>query len=193
MKALIINGHQKHAISEGNLNKAFVELAKSFLEKNNYKVKITCVDKGYSVNEEVDKLLWADLIIYQMPVYWMSLPWGFKKYIEEVFSGGKGKLFIDDGRTRSAHAKYGSGGLMQGKKYFLSLTWNAPIEALEDKNQFFEGKGNDGVFFDFHKANQFIGMQTLNTFSCHDVVKSPEITKDFVRFKKHLQDIILNL
>jgi len=190
MNILIINGHQKHKISSGALNASFVELAKAHYTAKAFNVKISMIDQDYTVDEEVEKYLWADLILYQMPVYWMSLPWGFKKYIEEVFSGGKGKLFVDDGRSRSSDSLYGSGGLMQGKHYFLSLTWNAPIEAIEEKHQFFEGKGNDGIFFDFHKANQFLGLSPLPTYSCHDVMKAPLIENDFLRFKKHLDRVI---
>lgn len=51
--------------------------------------------------------------------------------------------------------KYGSGGLIHDKKYMLSLTWNAPMEAFNDADQFFHGVGVDGVYLPFHKANQF--------------------------------------
>ncbi|SUG45737.1 oxidoreductase [Salmonella enterica subsp. arizonae] len=39
----------------------------------------------------------------------------------------------------------------------LSLTWNAPMEAFTEKDQFFHGVGVDGVYLPFHKANQFLG------------------------------------
>lgn len=38
----------------------------------------------------------------------------------------------------------------------LSLTWNAPMEAFTEKDQFFHGVGVDGVYLPFHKANQFL-------------------------------------
>ena len=66
--------------------------------------------------------------------------------MDDVFTEGHGSLYASDGRTRSdASKKYGSGGLVQGKKYMLSLTWNAPMEAFTDKDQFFHGVGVDGV------------------------------------------------
>ncbi|STV69983.1 modulator of drug activity B [Klebsiella pneumoniae] len=34
----------------------------------------------------------------------------------------------------------------------LSLTWNAPMEAFTDKDQFFHGVGVDGVYLPFHKS-----------------------------------------
>jgi modulator of drug activity B len=190
-KVLLINGHQKHKISPGTLNQAFMDLAENICQAKGIETKTSIIDYGYDVAEEVEKFLWADLIIYQFPVYWMDMPWGTRKYVEEVFSGGKTQLFIDDGRSRSSDAKYGSGGLLQGKKYMLSLTWNAPLEALEQEDNFFEAKSNDGVFFNFHKANQFLGLDAVKTFSCHDVMKAPQIEKDFERFRTHLNEILL--
>ncbi|MBG5948813.1 NAD(P)H-dependent oxidoreductase [Proteus terrae] len=114
--------------------------------------------------------------------------------IDDVFSAGDGKMFIDDGRTRKDPSKkYGSGGLLQGKKYLLSVTWNAPLESFEEQEQFFEGKGIDAVYFPFHKANQFLGMEGLKTFGMFDVVKQPQIEQDIKAYKKHLEQEIVGI
>lgn len=66
--------------------------------------------------EEVQNFLWADVVIWQMPGWWMGAPWTVKKYMDDVFTEGHGSLYASDGRTRSdASKKYGSGGLVQGK------------------------------------------------------------------------------
>ena len=129
---LIINGAAEFGlISKAQLNTTLTDFAQNFLEKNGDNVRVTHVEHGYDIEEEVEKYLWADVIIYQMPGWWMGLPWIFKKYIDEVFSAGHGKLYESDGRTRKDLSKqYGSAGLSQNKKYMLSLTWNAPIQAL---------------------------------------------------------------
>ena len=45
-------------------------------------------------------------------------------------------------------SQYGAGGTLEGKKYMLSLTFNAPREAFDDPNQYlFQGKGVDDLFF----------------------------------------------
>jgi len=107
-----------------------------------------------------------------------------------VFTEGHGKLYASDGRTRSdAAKKYGSGGLLQGKTYMLSLTWNAPLEAFTDPEQFFEGVGVDSVYLHFHKANQFLGMEGLPTFICNDVIKLPNVDRDIARYRAHLASI----
>lgn len=187
---LIINAAKEFGSSGGKLNTYLSEIAGEVLINAGHNVKTTNVNEGVDLRDEVAKYVWADTVIYQMPVWWMGGPWILKKYIDEVFTAGFGKLFKDDGRTRAdQNMKYGSGGLLQGKKYMLSLTWNAPEEAFTDPKQFFEGKGVDGVFFDFHKANQFLGMSPLPTFMCNDVVKKPNVDADVTRYRAHLRKV----
>lgn len=191
-KILIINAHQKVGFSTGRLNSSLVEKAVEFFASNNFEVSTSTIDNGYVVAEEVVKISNSDFVIVQTPVYWMSFPWLFKKYMDEVFSGGRGTLYADDGRSSTdPNKKYGTGGLMKNKKYMLSTTWNAPAEALEETNQLFEGKGVDTVFFGFHKAMKFIGFTKLNSFSCHDVVKQPNVENVFSNYLIHLKSTFL--
>ncbi|CAM3924672.1 NAD(P)H-dependent oxidoreductase [Xenorhabdus thuongxuanensis] len=184
---LVINSAKDFDESKGELNNALTEVIKDYLTEMGHEVQVTDVDKGYDIAAEVNKFLWADRVIYQMPGWWMGAPWILKKYVDEVFQAGRGALFKNDGRTRHDPAqKYGSGGLIQGKAYMFSVTWNAPLESFEDPNQFFEGKGIDSVYYPFHKANQFLGMSPIPTFSCYDVIKNPQISQDIQRIKKHL-------
>ena len=191
MKVLIINGGSRFPPNNtGKLNTAISEEMQKYLTSKGFEAKITKCDTDYDAAEEADKIYWADVIIWQFPGWWMGCPWQVKKYMDQVFMTGVGKLFKDDGRTRSdASKKYGSGGLSQNKKYLLSTTWNAPEEAFTDPNQFFEGKGIDGVLFPFHKANQFLGMKPLPTFICNDVIKNFDLDKIFDSLHKHLDTV----
>ncbi|MDH0704771.1 modulator of drug activity B [Pseudomonas sp. NFACC19-2] len=189
-KILLLNGGKAFAHSHGQYNSTLHDAAVAFLDRAGFDVKTTFIDGGYDVEEEVQKFLWADVVIYQMPGWWMGAPWTVKKYIDEVFTAGHGSLYANDGRTRSdASQKYGSGGLIQGKQYMLSLTWNAPVQAFEDPTDFFEGKGVDAVYFPFHKANEFLGMSGLPTFICNDVMKVPNIEQDVARYEQHLAQV----
>ncbi|PIA72790.1 flavodoxin family protein [Ectopseudomonas toyotomiensis] len=189
-KIVLLNGGKAFAHSHGQYNSTLHDAAVAFLDRAGFDVKTTFIDGGYDVEEEVQKFLWADVVIYQMPGWWMGAPWTVKKYIDEVFTAGHGSLYANDGRTRSdASQKYGSGGLIQGKQYMLSLTWNAPVQAFEDPTDFFEGKGVDAVYFPFHKANEFLGMSGLPTFICNDVMKVPNIEQDVARYEQHLAQV----
>lgn len=187
---LLINGKKEFHHSHGKLSTTLHDVAKETLTGMGKNIKETIIDDGYDTPEEIEKYLWADAIIYQIPGWWMSVPWIVKEYIDQVFTVGHGKLYQSDGRSRhDASQKYGSGGLICDKKYMLSLTWNAPLEAFTDKNQFFDGIGIDGVYMHFHKANQFLGMEPLPTYLCNDVIKDPAVDEYIENYKKHLKHV----
>ncbi|MDY4387220.1 NAD(P)H-dependent oxidoreductase [Pectobacterium aroidearum] len=187
---LLIDAGKSFAHSKGELNHTLTEVAASFLRDKGHDVRVTVVDSGYDIEQEIQNYLWADTIIYQMPGWWMDTPWILKKYIDDVFTAGHGSLYASDGRSRSdASKKYGSGGLLQGRKYMLSLTWNAPLEAFDDPEQFFHGVGVDGVYLPFHKANQFIGLSPLPTFICNDVIKAPDVPAYLANYRQHLDEL----
>ncbi|SLM61527.1 MULTISPECIES: NAD(P)H-dependent oxidoreductase [Dickeya] len=187
---LIINAGKAFGHSKGELNRTLTDVAATFLRDKGREIRITTVDDGYDIEQEVQNILWADAVIYQMPGWWMGTPWILKKYIDDVFTAGHGSLYASDGRTRAdASKKYGSGGLLQGKHYLLSLTWNAPLDAFTDPDQFFHGVGVDGVYLPFHKANQFIGLSPLPTFICNDVIKQPDVEQDIARYRAHLDQV----
>ncbi|MEG0030450.1 NAD(P)H-dependent oxidoreductase [Acinetobacter sp.] len=187
---LLINGAKTFAHSNGQLNDTLTELAQKVLSVLGHQVQVTRADSEYDAKAEVEKFLWADTVIYQMPGWWMGAPWTVKKYIDDVFTEGHGSLYANDGRSRAdASKKYGSGGLIHDKKYMLSLTWNAPMDAFNDAEQFFHGVGVDGVYLPFHKANQFLGMQTLPTFIVNDVIKAPEVEAYMAQYRDHLTQV----
>jgi modulator of drug activity B len=194
-KAMLINAHQFYeGISSGELNKTMLVVIQTELEQYGYEVQRTDIEQGYKINNEVEKHLWADLIILQSPVYWFGNPWIYKKYVDEVFTAAMiQKSFLDgDGRTRSDLSKqYGSGGKLQGKKYMISLTWNAPEACFGSKDQFlFAGQTVDDVFT-FNTANyKFCGAKILPSFSCYNVVKEPDIAGDIEKMRKHLSAVL---
>ena len=187
---LLINGAKTFAHSNGQLNDTLTQLAQEVLSGLGHQVQVTRADSEYDTKAEVEKFLWADSVIYQMPGWWMGAPWTVKKYIDDVFTEGHGSLYANDGRSRAdASKKYGSGGLIHDKNYMLSLTWNAPMDAFNDAEQFFHGVGVDGVYLPFHKANQFLGMQTLPTFIVNDVIKAPEVEAYMAQYRDHLTQV----
>ena len=191
MKALLINGYETYeGVGEARLNYSLINIAKEILEKKGYEVKVTHVEKGYDVEEEHDKTLWADVIFIQMPVYWFGPPAKYKEYIDKVYLLGyaKGTISKGDGRTRSDSTKgYGSGGLLNTTKYMLSSTWNAPEEAFEAGNDFYDGMNSDQALVAIHKTYQFLGMQQMPSFAVHDVFKEADRTADIENFKQHIE------
>jgi modulator of drug activity B len=191
MKALLINGYETFTgVGEGKLNSSLLQTTKELLEKKGYEVQTTTIEDGYDVIQEHQKLLWADVVYLQTPVYWFGMPALFKAYIDRVLmvGYGEGTTLTGDGRTRDDETKkYGSGGLLLDKKYMVCSTWNSPSEAFNDKEQFFEGLSVDQVLTSLHKSYQFLGMKKLPSFTFFDVFKSAdEVSQQVEEFKKHI-------
>lgn len=192
MKILIINAHLTyHGWSEGKLNQTFMEVAKSFFEERGDEVATTAVEQGYDPEEEVQKHLMADLVILQTPVNWFSAPWIYKKYVDEVFNAGLAskKLLENDGRTRADSSRqYGTGGKMQGRKFMISATWNAPKEAFSNPDGvLFEGKGRDDLFLHITSNYRFSGYDILPDFGVFDIFKDPDIPASISEYERHLE------
>jgi modulator of drug activity B len=185
----IINGHEYHEHAKGKYNATLVKTAKELFESNSYKVKTTVIQDGYDGDEEIKKFLWSDVVIFQFPKYWMSIPAAFKRYLDYGLSSAHGTLYAHDGRNDGG--KYGEGGLAKDKNYMFSITMNAPKSAFNNVETFFEGRSVEDLFFPLHKAFQFLGFQPLKTFACHDVMGKPDIQRDKSRYIEHLQKQII--
>jgi len=195
MKILLINARQPvQGMSEGKLNAYIASYISEHLKSKGHDIRTTEIVEGYEIEEEVEKHLWADIIITQSPVYWFGNPWIYKKYVDEVFNAGllNPRMVANDGRTRSdANKQYGTGGLMQGKKYMLSLTWNAPEAAFNDQHQYlFQGKSVDDVFISNTANYKFCGVDILPSFSFHNVLKRDVTDQDMERLRSHLNEYI---
>ena len=188
-KVLILNGHHPYPFSEGRLNKTMVELAEARLQEKGHETRVVNSAEEYDVEEQVANHVWADVVILQTPVNWMGVTWSFKKYMDEVYTAGMGgQLCNGDGRTHEEPKKnYGGGGTAAGKKYMLSLTFNAPEEAFNDPGEYlFQGKTVYDLFFPMHMNFRFFAMEPLETFVAYDVMKNPSVDDDLKRFEAHL-------
>ena len=195
-KIFIINGGQKFGHSGGKFNETIAQETLNFFENNsNFEVRTTDVNHDYNPVEEVEKFVWADVIVYHTPVWWFQLPHGFKKYIDVVFTEGHAKgIYNSDGRSSANPAiNYGTGGTLHGRKYLLTTSWNAPKEAFTLPGEFFSEKSVDeGALFGFHRMNAFTGMTPLETMHFHDIEKNADVPRDLELYRKHLSKLFLN-
>jgi putative NADPH-quinone reductase len=114
----------------GRYNETLHNSAVALMVSAGIDVQQTCIDGCYDIADEVQKWVWADAVVWQMPGWWMGAPWTVKKGIDEVFTAGHDSLYANDGRTRSdSSQKYGRGTLLHGERYMNSATWNAPQQA----------------------------------------------------------------
>ncbi|WP_437918708.1 NAD(P)H-dependent oxidoreductase [Sphingobacterium sp. LRF_L2] len=183
---LIINAGMKFAHSGGQLNETITSWDRSFFNtENGFALRITETgDRDYAIEEEIEKFLWADTIIYHFPIWWMYIPFSLKEYIDRVFTAGhrKGMYYSDGRKADNPTRNYGTGGLLQDKHYMVTTTWNAPEDAFIIPEEFFHGRSvDDGVLFPFHRMNAFCGLQQMPSKHFHDVEKngSAELVEKF--------------
>jgi modulator of drug activity B len=195
-KIFIINGGQKFGHSGGRFNQTIAnETLEFFQNKEGFEVKSTDINDDYNPAEEVDKFVWADVIIYHTPIWWFQLPHGFKEYIDVVFTEGHANgIYKSDGRSSINPAiNYGTGGMMHDKKYMVTTSWNAPKEAFTLPGEFFkETSVDNGPLFGFHRMNAFTGMQPLESMHFHDVMKGANVESDLEVYRNHLTQLFLN-
>ena len=191
---LLINTHLTYlGWSEGKLNASFYNVAKEFFISKNYKVLETKVENGYDADEEVEKHLQADIVILQTPVNWENAPWIYKKYVDEVFNSGLNsqKFLSGDGRTREdASKQYGTGGKMQGKKFMVCATFNAPAEAFDNPSQMLmQGKVTADLFLPITNNYRFCGVEIATDYNCFDIFKDGNIAEVLENYPAHLAKV----
>ena len=191
----VINGGQKFGHSGGRFNETITEVTVNFFRNNpDFEVRVTHVNDEYDPQQEVENYVWADVVIYHTPIWWFQLPHGFKKYIDVVFTVGHANgIYHSDGR-RSANPtrNYGTGGMLHGKKYMVTTSWNAPEEAFTIPGEFFNEKTVDeGPLFGFHRMNAFTGMEPLESKHFHDIEKNADVVRDMAAYTAHLNRIFI--
>jgi NAD(P)H dehydrogenase (quinone) len=122
------------------------------------------------IQAELDKLLWADLLILNFPLYWFSVPAMLKGWIDRVLVSGVcygGKRFYDQGG-------------LAGKRALVSLT-------LGGREHMFGEGAIHGPLEDMLRpllrgTLAYVGLQVLEPFvAWHVPYISHEAREDFLR------------
>lgn len=194
----VINGGQHFAHSGGKFNNTLTNWDSAFFtEENGFALKITDINEPYNLQEEVEKFVWADVVVYHTPVWWFGLPFKFKEYLDTVFTEGhrKGIYYSDGRKSENPMINYGTGGSLHGRSYMLTTTWNAPETAFTLPGEFFmQTSVDDGVMFGFHRMNAFTGMKKLDGFHFHDLEKNAtaeRISSYHEAYLKHLENVFI--
>jgi len=100
------------------------------------------------IEAEIQKVAWCDLMIWQFPLWWFSIPSILKGWVDRVFA--MGRAYGPGGRVYEQ-------GLFKGKKALLSLTTGGAEEAYF----------TDGMHGDIHNVLKHIhrGMLVFTGFS----------------------------
>ena len=114
---LIICGHT-NTTSDSVANKTIMEQLETSLPG----CRTVYLDRLYpdfqiNAAAEQERLLWADIVVLQFPVYWFSMPSLLHRWMEQTFLHG-----FSHGST---------GDKLRGKTLIISYTTGAPAEAMD--------------------------------------------------------------
>lgn len=131
------------------------------------------------IQEELDKLLKADLVIFNFPIYWFSMPAIMKGWIDRVLISGVcygGKRFYDQGG-------------LAGKKAMLAITVGGQPHMLVKDGV--HGELNDMLKPIIRGTLAYTGMAVLPTFVAHHV---PYISQEaranlLEQYRQHLRSL----
>lgn len=118
------------------------------------------------VEAEQRKLLAADAVIFQFPLWWFGMPAILKGWVDRVFAYGLAYGYRDEGNRY----RYGAGGL-QGKRALLSVIVGGPAEDYAPRG--INGPLDQLLFPITHGMLFFAGMEVLPTHAIYSSVRIP--------------------
>lgn len=133
------------------------------------------------IKGEMDKVRWADVIIFQFPIWWSNFPAILKGWIDRVFYNG----FAFD----LAEMKLYDNGPLKGKKGMLSFTTGAPRELYSAEGP--HGEIEQLLNYFHHVLFEFVGMEALpyhGIFGPGDMSEE-DIKQELEKFKEILKSI----
>ncbi|MDT0307896.1 NAD(P)H-dependent oxidoreductase [Streptomyces sp. DSM 44917] len=111
------------------------------------------------VTAEQEKLLWADAVILQFPLWWFGVPALLKGWIDRVFTAGFGY------GTTGRWPHYGDGRLA-GRRALVSVTIGAGAPSFSARG--IHGSLHDVLFPLQHGLFFYTGMEVLEPFAVYD-------------------------
>jgi NAD(P)H dehydrogenase (quinone) len=114
------------------------------------------------VAREQEKLLRADLLIFQFPFWWFGLPAILKGWVDRVFAAG---LTYGGGRSYS-------NGVFRGKRAMLSLTTSSPPSSYSPRG--LSGDIDALLFPIQHGMLYYLGFDVLPPFVAYSVARSSQ-------------------
>jgi NAD(P)H dehydrogenase (quinone) len=118
------------------------------------------------IAEEQRKLLWADAVILQFPLWWFAMPAILKGWVDRVFACGFAYGVPRPGGRWGE--RYGAGKLA-GKRALVSVTTGAPAPQYSTRG--IHGAIDDLLFPITHGTLYYPGMAVLPSFVVYDAAR----------------------
>jgi NAD(P)H dehydrogenase (quinone) len=129
------------------------------------------------ISQEIEKILWADLVMFQFPLWWFGMPAILKGWMDRVFAYGalyKGSQRLDAGVCR-------------GKRAVLSVTAGSSADACA-----YDGQEGDTslILWPIHYSLHYVGFTVLEP-RIMTAIRSVRADDMTARQKRHLEAQLL--
>ena len=163
MKILIVTAGYSIFDAKGHLNGFLAYLTEKFLSDKGHDVKFSDVTKDtLNIDREVEKLLWAEAIIYITPIMWFNLPYPLVKWLDEVLVYQKTFIITDI---------YGEGGQVPAEKFMIVATSNMKSSDLGNCYVLQNASHIDDVLQPLIMTNNYLSIRNqLPTFHADNVI-----------------------
>jgi NAD(P)H dehydrogenase (quinone) len=133
------------------------------------------------IKEEMDKVTWADVIIFQFPIWWSNFPAILKGWIDRVFYNGFAFNLME--------MQIYDEGPLKGKKAMLSFTTGAPRELYSADGP--HGEIDQLLKYFQHVLFEFVGMEVIPYFGIFgpNNMSEEEIENQLATFQKILESL----
>lgn len=148
--------------AKGQLNGFLAYLSEKRLSAKGYEVKVSDTVKDWNVDREVEKLLWADTIIYIMPIMWFNMPAPMVKWLDEVLVYKK---------TFVITPEYGEGGQLSANNFMIVATSNMKRSDLGNGFVLKDAQTIDDVLQPLIMTNHYLSVRhQIPTFHADNVI-----------------------
>lgn len=140
-----------------------------------------------TLQAQMDKLVWADLLIFQFPLWWFGMPAILKGWVDRVFAYG---FAYGGGRVFET-------GAFRGKRALLCVTVGAPMSAFGDQGRQVEFRTMMRPYW--RGMFQFVGMDALEpqvffrAGSSEEADRIAEIERYQSRLRKIFEEPVLKM
>lgn len=163
MKILMVTAGYSIFDAKGQLNSFLAYRTEKNLTEKGHEVKISDVIKDtWDVDREVTKLLWAEAVIYIMPVMWFNMPAPMVKWLDQVLLYEKTFILTDE---------YGEGGQVPAENFMIVATSNLKSSDLGKGHVLKNAPHIDDVLQPLIMTNVYLSIRNqIPTFHAGNVI-----------------------
>jgi len=130
---------------------------------------------------EIAKVKWADMLLFQFPLWWCSVPAMLKGWIDRVFVQGFA-IHLPNGQVYAD-------GLLKGKKAMISTTMGSAMELYTEDGP--HGDLNMHLKNLWHNTFEFCGMEVVPSFYVFNAAEMEEfqVEAELDRWEEYLRSV----